>query len=248
MYLLHVFKHYILCRYNHRLYSDNPYNIVDPDAWMNSRRPLFERLLRSLASQTETDFHFLLTIDPQTPSPLRHQVEMSLEESGVPATILDVAPMDWLKLREPEADYLLTSRIDNDDEYLPTFVEAIHAAISPETEILDVHGVQCDGHEYFTISRARPGSPFLSLLEPWHDVKTAHFENHTKMTQLLPARFIGPEILYIQHVHSSNILNKITGTSLPPDEVVDLPPLPVPGKISVFASALRQSMRKLVQR
>jgi hypothetical protein len=230
VYIRHVFKHYILCRYNHRLYSDNPYNIGDPDAWMNSRRPLFERLLRSLANQTNSEFRLLLTIDPHTPNPLRRQIEMGLEESGVPATTLDVAPMDWLKCREPEADYLLTSRVDNDDEYLPNFVQAVQADFSPGTEILDVRGVQCDGQQYYTLSRAEPNSPFLSLLEPWHDVKTAHFENHNKMTQLFPARFVAPEILFIQHVHNSNVLNKITGKPLPPDEVINLPPLSAPNK------------------
>ena len=215
----------MLCRYNHRLYADNPYNIADPEAWMDPRRPLFQRLLRSLAAQTNKDFRLLLTVDPLTPMSLRRDVETTLDESGVPAQILDQAPMDWLKGRKPEADYLVTSRIDNDDEYLPGFVQAIQREFSPGTEVLDVHGVQCDGNEYYTAERAEPNSPFLSLVEPWHNVKTAQFENHNKMAQLFPARFVGSEFLYIQHVHDSNVVNRITGRQIPPDEAGDLPPL-----------------------
>ena len=113
---------------------------------------------------------------------------MSLEESGVPTTIVDMAPMDWLRRQAPEAEYLLTSRLDNDDEYLPQFVAAVQAAFSPTTQVLDVQGVQSDGLGYFTIHREEPNSPFISLVEPWHDVKTAHFENHTRMAQISPAR------------------------------------------------------------
>lgn len=243
-----MFKHYILCRYNHRLYADNPYNVADPDSWMRTRHPLFERMLRSLANQSNADFHLLLTVDPRTPNPLRRQVEMSLEESGVAATIVDVAPMDWLRRQAPEAEYLLTSRLDNDDEYLPQFVAAVQAAFSPTTQVLDVQGVQSDGLGYFTIHREEPNSPFISLVEPWHDVKTAHFENHTKMAQIFPARFIGSEILYIQHVHTSNVSNKISGNLLSPDEASRLPPLATPKRASGPASAARKAIRRLLRR
>lgn len=220
-----MFQHFLLCRYNLGLYSENPYSISDPDTWMQARTPLFQRLLGSLAIQTSQEFTFLVAIDPLTPALLRRAIEDALGQSGVPAQILDQAPMEWLWKREPGADYLITSRIDNDDQYLPGFVQTIQKEFSPGTEVLDVHGVQCDGHEYFTSKRPQPNSPFLSLVEPWHDVKTAHFENHNRMNELFPARFAGSGYLYIQHIHETNVRNRVTGRKLEADEVLDLPPL-----------------------
>lgn len=224
-----VFKHFLLCRYNLGLYSVNPYNIADADSWMNARRPLFERLLRSLEIQTNQEFTLLVAVDPFTPSQLRGAIETSLQESGVPARILEQAPMEWLRSKEREAEYLITSRIDNDDEYLPRFVETIQAEFVPGTEVLDIHGVQCDGRSYFTAGRPDPNSPFLSLVEPWHDVKTAHFENHNRMNQLFPARFAGSDYLFIQYIHESNVRNRIVGRKLAPHQIGQLPPLTTQG-------------------
>lgn len=229
-----MFRHYILCRYNTSLYSGNKHHIIDPEVWMVARLPLFERLLRSLATQTNIDYCLLVALDPLTPIQHRDLIEASLDKSGVPARIVVSSgrrvgyrsPLqDWLRDREPEAEYLITSRIDNDDEYLPTFVQTIQDEFSPGVEVLDVPGVQCDGHAYYTSERVAPNSPFLSLVEPWNDVKTAVFDQHPKMSQLFSARFVGSGYLYVQHVHESNLLNKIRGKKLATDEINGLPAL-----------------------
>jgi hypothetical protein len=192
---------------------------------MKARYPLFKRLLASLAAQTNQRYTLLLAVDPATPDKLRRKVVSSTEKSDVPATIVYESPMEWLRKKQPESPYLITSRIDNDDEYLPRFIQVIQETFCPRTEVLDVHGVQCDGHAYYSSGRPAPNSPFLSVVEPWHDVKTAHFENHNKMNEIFPARFVGSDYLFIQHVHASNVRNRIVGHQLAPDETEQLPPL-----------------------
>ncbi len=83
-----MFRHYIWCRYNTSLYSGNKHHIIDPEVWMVARLPLFERLLRSLATQTNIDYCLLVALDPLTPIQHRDLIEASLYKSGVPARIV----------------------------------------------------------------------------------------------------------------------------------------------------------------
>lgn len=208
------FKHFILTRFNLGIYDNNSAyaeKIKDPDRWMAHRVELFERYcLPSVMKQTCQDFTWVIAFDPKTESRYIEQydyfpfVQVCFEQ-----------PHLWLKRRPSEADWLITSRFDNDDQYRPEFVKRVQQAFDHETEVIDIDYDVMDSHsgKRYRSMRIRPNSPFLSLVEPWErDPKTALGRPHTVMCDLYPARKIG--LLATQVIHDRNICNKVTEVEL----------------------------------
>jgi hypothetical protein len=210
-----MFKHYLLMRYNVGLYSSNPYKIENKDEWMNKRLPLFHRFLESLEKQTSDNYTLILGIDAETPN--RH-VDMILDtcvQYKINMLPVHGQPSEWVKKLVPKEDWLITSRVDNDDEYKPTFIETIQSNFIEREEVLDVYGLQCFNREYYSSGRPTPNSPFISLVEPWkNDVKTVHYKSHSIMNGEYNARFVGHAPQYVQHIHDHNLANKLIGKKL----------------------------------
>lgn len=119
---------------------------------------VLERAVRSVMAQTEPDFELLVVDDHSTDGTLSlaRRLEQEFDNltvialpvnSGVSAARnagLDAARGSWI------------SFIDSDDEYLPTFLEVMHAGTSPDVDIV-VGGrvvVQPDGTEGTSASAA----------------------------------------------------------------------------------------------
>lgn len=209
-----MFNHFLLCRYNLGLYSSNPYNVKDKDAWMRERLPMFKRLLDSLEAQTNKDFILILSIDAFTPVEFQKEIAELLNTYSFKFLGCTVQPREFIKTLKIEREWMITSRIDNDDEYYPNFIETIQKSFQAKSEVLDIKGVQFDGKDYYKTNRRYPNSPFLSLVEPSTQRKTAHYRAHTSMNKFAPARFVSNETLYIQHIHENNVINKISGDKI----------------------------------
>ncbi len=227
------FKHYILTRWNLLDTENDIYNSVDdPQDWMRHRVILFEKYcLPAMMNQTCKDFTWLLAFSRKTPKNVidRYKNLRNIQ-------IIYEYPKHFLQ-RTYKNEGLLTTRLDNDDILLPTFVEKVQERVkestkqgSYRTEIIDVMGVQWDmiGNKWYDSGRNMPNSPFLSLFEntkkPYlschigfelikEKVKTAMYCSHTKMIWHFPAYRI-PEELAIMCIHDRNIGNKIVGGDL----------------------------------
>jgi len=209
-----MFNHFLLCRYNLGLYSTNPYNVEDKDGWMRERLPMFKRLLDSLEAQTNKDFILVFSIDPFTPVEFQKELAELLNTYSFSWLGCTVQPREFMLTLKIEREWMITSRIDNDDEYKPTFIETIQNAFREKREVLDVQGLQFDGKDYYTSGRRTPNSPFISLVEPSNERKTVQYRAHSSMGKFAPARFVGTDPLYVQHIHNSNVINKIKGTKI----------------------------------
>jgi hypothetical protein len=201
-------KHYILTRFNVGLYSSNDYGIQKPNDWMNSRLGLFHATANSIKAQTCQNFEWLIEVDPNTP---KIYLDMIAKDSG--ATILFEKSPEWIRKQPISADWLITSRIDNDDIYQPDFVKEIQNAFKAVSEVIDVRGVKLDlstnkVHQY--PNRAFPNSPFISLVEPFNkDLQTVLYRGgHAKLYRQYNHRFIEKE-LFKQVIHSNNLINTI---------------------------------------
>lgn len=209
-------SHYIICRYNLTLFTNNVYKIKDPNGWMERRRYYFDWLIMSLGVQTCKNFHFVLLMDRNTPSEYVRDLDNAISHATGDYEIFFGNPQKWLESKEIKSDWLITSRIDCDDYYNERFVETIQSEFKAKTELLDVHGLQYDmvNEEFYTSGRIGPNSPFISLVEPTQGAKTVFEKQHTYMPQKYPARFVGSEPLYIQVIHEENISNKIIGQKI----------------------------------
>lgn len=227
------FKHYILTRFNLLDTKTDVYNYLDdPHDWMRHRVVLFEKYtLSSMMKQTCQDFTWLLAFSQKTPPDITRRYK-NLRNIKV----IFEYPTEWLR-NNYSGEWLLTSRLDNDDILLPTFVEKVQNHVkkstkkgSFRTEVIDVMGVQWDmiSNKWYDSGRNMPNSPFLSLFENTKEpclsnnpsfglikekIKTAMYCSHTKMIWHFFAHRI-PEELAIMCIHDRNIGNKIVGSDL----------------------------------
>ena len=210
-------KHFIFCRYNTGMFSSNVYKVSDPLTWMAHRLPKYVRLLESLAAQTNQNFTFVIAMDEKTPKEWIDSVIETTENHIKNYILIFDIHQIWVNSIVIEEDWVITSRIDNDDAYKPYFVDAISKAFSYKIEVLDVMGIQIDeltGKKY-TSGRVRPNSPFLSFSEPNQGtLATCYDRPHSVMPDDYLARFISGETHYIQYIHDRNVTNKIQGELL----------------------------------
>lgn len=213
------FTHFIACRYNHDLYTNNTYKVKDRDGWMNDRLLKFKKLLDSLNNQTCLEFKFLIFIDPNTPI-LHKEILIKFLEDNLKKINWEVSEIQFnifLKNLKVDTEFIITSRIDNDDEYLPKFVETIQKAFNGKEEVIDVKGVQFDtiNNQKYTSGRLTPNSPFISLVEKSNNIKSVYFCSHSNMCKHFKCRFSNDtEVHYIQNIHNNNIMNKIIGSKI----------------------------------
>ena len=210
-------KHFIFCRYNTGMFSSNVYKITDPLTWMAHRLPKYCRLLTSLKNQTNQNFHFVVALDPDTPENWKDSVRKTTENYIDNFTIIYDIHQIWVNSIVIKEDWVITSRIDNDDCYKNYFVDSISKAFRYKKEVLDVMGVQIDektGKKY-TSGRIKPNSPFISLVEANKGIlSTCYDRPHSIMGEKYDARWISDEIHYIQYIHDRNVTNTIRGELL----------------------------------
>lgn len=209
-----MFKHYLLMRYNIGLFSTNPYNLKDPNDYMVKRLPMFTRFLSSLSQQTNDNYTIVIGFDYETPDKYIDEVVALLDVYGINYKLVYEQPSEWIKRLEAKAEWLITSRIDNDDEYYPGFIDTIQNNFRERREVLDVFGVQCHQGVFYSSGRPSANSPFITLVEPWDMPKTVHHRPHSIMNGEYNARFVGSHPLYIQHIHDHNLANKLIGKKL----------------------------------
>lgn len=206
------FKHYILTRFNLGLYSDNPYKVPDPDLWLSHRLKLFEKYcLPSVRKQTCKDFTWVMAWDERTPEAILKKYDY-LDC----VQIVHEQPHVWLRQQRPEAEWLLTTRFDNDDIYLPAFVADVQAAFRFKEEVIDVnyHAWDLYADRYYESGRNRANSPFLSLAEQWNKTPvTALGRPHSVMPDHYYARRLDG-VHAIQILHDRNVSNKINGEQI----------------------------------
>ncbi|HDY90145.1 MAG TPA: hypothetical protein ENH82_18755 [bacterium] len=233
------FKHFLLTRWNLLDPATDIYNygIDDPDAWVRRRANLFERYcLPSVMNQTCQDFTWLLAFSQKTPLDITKRYR-NLKN----IKIIYEFPRDYLQ-NNYKGEWLLTSRLDNDDIYEPDCVEKIQENVkksikvgSVGNRIIDIDGVQWDMRvdKWYDSGRAAPNSPFMSLFEntrkPYYSIdpkfglikekiKTVLYCSHTRMVQHFPsAKILKP--LFVQCIHHENLANKINGGDLPPNKL-----------------------------
>ena len=209
---LHMrFKHYILTRFNLELYQSNPYKVKYKDEWMDNRMKLFRNYISGLSIQTNRDFKIILAVDSKTPARYVSELSFLLDWMNLDYVIsFDKQPNIWLKENKPNTDWIITTRLDNDDELKPNFVETIQKEFREVEELLDVKGVKMFNKKEYPYNRTSVGSPFITLIEPTEKCLSAMYKTHSVMPKLYSSRFVGKEPLFIQHIHNYNQSNSLT--------------------------------------
>jgi hypothetical protein len=208
-----------MTRYNNGIYDKEDLNGKTPSQWMKERFELFEATRESVLSQ-DGDFEWVISFDERTPKSYIDKVQT---DERIVITYVDCR--EYFDI-EPvtDAEWVITSRIDNDDLYIPGFVKAIQDNFSPQVMVIDIDYYQLDlrdGQKY-TSARTTATSPFISLIEPASRVKTVYCRPHNKLRdgypvedgkKAIPAVKLR-DILAYMVIHDDNMANKIVGEKI----------------------------------
>ena len=216
------FKHVLITRYNWQnetndFYGNNPILDtlgIDPKKWMKDRLELFKATRESVLSQG-VDFDWIISFDGNTPVSYVKKVCTAPNMFPVYNDVRDLI-FDY-----PEP-YIITTRLDNEDIYLPGALKAIQDAFEPMLMVIDIDYKQwdMDTDKYYGSDRDNASGPFLSLVEPKDYVKTCYCRPHSVLASgypskdgqkiaIRPHKIMQPLALMVLHDH--NIANKIVG-------------------------------------
>jgi hypothetical protein len=211
------------------------------EEWMDKRINLFKSYcFPSIVNQTNQQFKWLIYIDNQTE---RKYVEILENFSIHLPNILSIIPAnsweelmekniinsDIAKLIDDDSDFLVTTRLDNDDAIHKYFIQTIQQEVLKFLEsnnckdnnkvainLSKGYCLRVEPNYEFT-SRMHFSNPFISLVEPlakreqgfltvlhlWHD----HYVTQTDF----PVIQINTIPYWIQVIHSTNVANELVG-------------------------------------
>ncbi|MEL6677098.1 MAG: glycosyltransferase [Pseudomonadota bacterium] len=219
-----TFAHVLMTRFNLAT-PGRESDLRNRPGWLEERFDLFERYcLPSIAGQTHRDFHWIIYFDKDTPPEFKARIEDLRHRGPFIPYYTGLFPAEgWPRsVREmiPDpADWLLTTRLDNDDALALDYVARLHSAVRQGQMARQAYNftegyVMTEGALY---AHAHSHNAFFSWLEPWDDAMvTAPSLQHMLLPELGPVVQLGGDPAWLQIVHGGNVSNKIRGRRVAP--------------------------------
>lgn len=227
-----MFKHIIITKFNVRDYDENDYQhsrigkAVLDDEWMDNRMGLFETYyLNSLQHQTCKNFYCWVFFDEKTKDKYKQQIKQLQNKYTFFEPIYIQYGKDFItrinqqlaNVIDKETQFIITSRIDNDDGYHARAIEFIQANFVPQ----DRYAINLT-KGYRLVHGAKPlllknsfvNGPFLSLVEkytPGVDITTIYCQMHQEFFSKYKLKQIKSEYLWLQNIHDYNVANDLCG-------------------------------------
>lgn len=225
--------HLIVTRFNLPLWPKDKFNApTRTPAWLESRFALFERYtLPSVKAQTCKEFKWFCLFDRDTPEPYLQRIERYREElpqlhpcfldydqahdlSGYLTEILWGG--EFSQFLSGPKDYLITTRLDNDDAIHCRMIERLQQLIGEEQPKKPLVFNFYYGYQYFERFNLLVRVPyacnhFLTLVEPGDHFVTAMKYDHTRIDRSCQVKNIydTDPIYWIESVHGNNVDNDI---------------------------------------
>lgn len=214
------YNHFILTIFNLPVYGDVP-----DEQWHLQRFQLFrEFCFPSVRGQSRQDFKWLVFFSINTPK--QHEkaiLDFSTYQNFIPiyidslSTFHDSLRNAITKHSRYNAEYIITTRLDNDDAISSFYVEQIQDSFANQTfQFLSFpYGVVWHKQKvYIYIDNY---NPFVSLIEHAADYKTIHCITHREIYTLGEVKQLGSKAqpAWMQVVHGNNIRNRVRGRRVP---------------------------------
>ncbi len=216
------FQHFIITRFNlgHRDWKTTQSgNQVGSDEWLNHRFDLFENFcLPSVRNQHQQNFTWIILFDENTPNKFREKInEIANSYDLIQVLYSDGFPQQLPTLHEfiskkTQTDFVITTRLDNDDLIHKDFVETIQSLYQPKKDlVIDLRtGYQTSIKGRFYESRLYkedPFNPFISVVEAVSDFNTVMAKRHAQWAKTKSLIINKEKPLWIELVHDENKSN-----------------------------------------
>jgi hypothetical protein len=259
--------HVLLTRFN--LPSVGVESIIRArEGWLRERVELFERYcLPSVRGQTNQQFHWLVYLDPESPTWLKDRIAR-LSADGIFTARFRTSVSrkelvsDLRSMSGADRGELLTTNLDNDDALANDFVERLQRAAPPHgaAAIYLVDGLIKSGSRVFRRTDRR--NAFCSVRETWEAPVTCWADWHNLLGERMAVLELDGEPAWLQVIHDFNVSNRVRGRRVAPepyrqafsggllDDVVAPRPLQVAADVMVARPRryLRESGRAALKR
>lgn len=218
-----MFKHYIITRFNLRAkewqFTKNSTKVLDEN-WLKNRFELFEKYcLPSLLSQTNKNFEWVIYFDTETPAFYKDKIEVYRQKlpNLVPVFVENMElflPSIQAHIKNNSLEYVITTRLDNDDCVSKYFVDEIQKNFNKQTyEALDfVDGYSLQISPDFKLGKKRHlYNPFISLVEKKQNPTSVWSRSHTSWKRETRIKRILNNRIWMVIIHQENKVNKFDG-------------------------------------
>ncbi len=225
------FAHIIVTRFNivDKSYSfDAKGKPTRDDSWLYCRFDIFDKYcFESVKHQTNQNFLWIILFDAQTPKQFLSKIEhykndyngfcphfLTEEESAQLSDATRRIVCQYIAQRFESVDFVLTTRLDNDDALNSRFVDTIQnvfCAEKKESVINLTNGLQYfqryDSLKYYS----QPYGHFSTRVERYScNMKTVWEEAHSSPHPTVPNISVDTsKPMWIEVIHDTNIINQI---------------------------------------
>ncbi len=220
------FEHFIITRFNLKKKgwdTTKSGSKVLTEAWLCNRLELFSRYcLPSVQGQSSKNFRWLVYFDVDTPEKFKPQIAEWAEKipQFEPLYVKDMEvflPSIRQTLQASPAEYVITSRVDNDDAIAKDFVERLQAQFaSQEFEAIDfVEGYSlfiAENGVYFG-KKKHLNNHFISLIErKTTTLKSVWHHSHAGWKKEKAVKRLYDAPMWMALIHGENKVNTFDAT------------------------------------
>ena len=218
-----IFNHYLITRFNLKnpswKFTKNNELLLN-DQWMDERIDLFANFcLPSVAAQTNKNFKWLLYFDNDTAPKHKEQIATLIKPylfievfyiEGMPALVDSIRKYI---ANNSKSEYLITSRIDNDDSISKNFIDVVQSKFDKQNHLaIDVIlGYTLSVTPYMIGKKEHLFNPFMSLIETAENAKTVWFYDHNMWKKEKNIIHFSDERLWLSIIHEKNKVNEFDG-------------------------------------
>ena len=228
------FQHFVLTKFNVRVnYKKLNKSTVglNPD-WLEHRFELFERFcFPSLRKQSNQNFQWLVFFDIKTPAKFKEKVrKYTAWQNFVPVYVdRDKYPPGGLakpvirKYLRQDVEYLITTRIDNDDGVALDFINLIQENFSQQNLQFINFNYGYVWHRQKIYLLKEKSNHFTSLIEKIErkaeaEFKTIYCARHSKLELQGNIKRLDIAPTWLEVIHDRNVTNRVRGVRQPIDK------------------------------
>lgn len=220
-----MFKHLLITRFNlknpeWKQLTKNNESLLD-DSWMNERLELFANYcFPSVSNQTNQNFEWLLYFDSSTSEIHKNKIaEIIGNKTNIKTFFIDGMPVfneSIIKYVQENisTEYLITSRIDNDDCIHKDFINEIQKHYDKQDflAIDNIEGYTLQIEPNFILGKKEHiFNPFISLIEKNDQPKTVWHYVHNMWKKEPRLIHVTEKRLWLSVIHGKNKVNEFDG-------------------------------------
>ena len=220
-----MFYHFLITRFNLKNpgwdVTKNNETLLDEN-WMDERLELFSNFCYpSVINQSNKNFKWLLFFDNSTSEKYRNKIDQILNNhpliipfyiDGMPN--FQTAILNYIAKNANDKDYLITSRIDNDDCIHKDFINEIQKQFNKQDflAIDNINGYTMQVEPTFILGKKEHiFNPFISLIERNFEPKTVWYYVHNMWKKEPRLIHLSEKRLWLSIIHGKNKVNEFDG-------------------------------------